>query len=379
MSTEPTTKSSSSPAKLNIRALEEAWRKERRQQEEGHVKEVRSLNGNTRPLRGGDWIASRGTLMTIGVTWINECDNKKYGLTVAPAFVDHGLGVGDSVFAFDSDDESAINPDGTRAHKSIKIGTVVSLDDEETDSVIIEIFPHIIIDPLAVALSRGDDHVYKITLPKPFATSNSDNSSVSTFPCNKQRMVMFGATGRGMIGTSDGGGSKPNNKNDDVTATEVLVEGRGDTVEICDATTNHYVLRQQPQFDCGALYLDEDGIAWCMHTMRNVWTSHGTFLQNIVDRHPIYFGHSEPIDGSVSNASSQMRQQSSNVSLAWEKIVLPLTYGAYPRMKYPDIAKDFFCIRQPALPISRIPMYFSDEENDCDEPGMKDDEKKRDR
>ena len=100
MSTEPSTKSSSL-AKLNIRALEEAWRKERRQQEEDHMKEVR-------PLRGGDWIASRGALMTLGVTWINECDNKKYGLTGSHGFVDHGLGVGDSAFAFDSDDESAI-------------------------------------------------------------------------------------------------------------------------------------------------------------------------------------------------------------------------------------------------------------------------------
>jgi len=56
--------------------------------------------------------------------------------------------------------------DGKKSHKHIKIGTVAAVDREQTDSVIIEIFPSILIDPLAVALSGGDDHVSKIALPK---------------------------------------------------------------------------------------------------------------------------------------------------------------------------------------------------------------------
>lgn len=110
-------------------------------------------------------------------------------MTVGHAFTDHGLPRGSSVFAFDSDQE---NPT-TGKYKSIKIGTVVALD-PATDSAIIEIFLSIKIDPLAVALSGGDDQVLKIKLPKPFA-----NPTAGALPYG-QPLMMFGAARRGMIG-----------------------------------------------------------------------------------------------------------------------------------------------------------------------------------
>jgi hypothetical protein len=152
----------------------------------GGKMKVRSLNGNTRPLRGGDWLSSGPGMMTLGVTW-EEHGGKQYGLTVGHAFAANGLPAGSSVFAFNSDQENPI----TGKYKAIKIGTIVAID-METDSAIIEIFPSIKIDPLAVALSGGDDQVLKIKLPKPFMIRED-------LPYG-QRLMMYGASRRGMIG-----------------------------------------------------------------------------------------------------------------------------------------------------------------------------------
>ena len=125
---------------------------------------VRSLNGNMRALRGGDWVASSYGIVMLAVAWTHGKCNKKYGLTVAHVFTDHCLGVGSSVFAFDSDEAEMTRLDGTTAHKPIRIGTVTSIDMMPTDSAIFEIFDSIKIEPLAVALSSGNEQVCRITL-----------------------------------------------------------------------------------------------------------------------------------------------------------------------------------------------------------------------
>jgi hypothetical protein len=100
------------------------------------------------------------------------------------------------VFAFDSDNKSMTTHDGTRAHKRIKIDIVKAIN-RVTDSAIIEIFPNINIDPLAMALSSGDDQrICKITLLRPFTT---DADASDDLPSG-QRLVMFGAARSGMIG-----------------------------------------------------------------------------------------------------------------------------------------------------------------------------------
>jgi len=140
------------------------------------------MNGNRRALRGGDWVASRFGSVTLAVAWTHGKRNKKYGLAVARAFTDHGLGVGASVFAFDSDEAEMTRLDGTKANKPLKIGTVTTID-MRTDSAIFEIFDFIKIDPLAVALSGGDDQVCRITLPTPGANVLS--------PAIGERLVVF--------------------------------------------------------------------------------------------------------------------------------------------------------------------------------------------
>lgn len=131
----------------------------------GGTVKVRSMNGNTRALRGGDWVSSGFSNATLAVAWTHhgKC-NKKYGLTVARVFTKHALGVGAPVFAFDADEAEMTKPGGTKGHKPIKIGIVTSID-MQSDSAVFEIFDPIKIDPLAVALSGGDDQVCRITPP----------------------------------------------------------------------------------------------------------------------------------------------------------------------------------------------------------------------
>ena len=180
------------PQRLNVSSIVSSWsplevREARDVDGEGKIK-VRSLNGNTSPLRGGDWLSSRKALVTLSVAW-TEHGGKKYGLTVAHPFTDHGFGVGSSVFAFDSDEATFTKPNGQKAHKSIKIGSIVSVD-METDSVVFDIFPHIKIEPQVVTLSPSQ--VRKVDLPNPFENGEP-------FPVGK-KLIMFGAARRGMVG-----------------------------------------------------------------------------------------------------------------------------------------------------------------------------------
>jgi hypothetical protein len=315
--------------------------------------------------------------MTLAVAWTSEHGDKKYGLTVAHAFADHGLTVGDSVFAFDSDDEVV----GKKAHKSIKIGTIVSLN-TLTDSVVFEIFPSIAIDPLAVALSGGDDQVYRITLPIP------ETATADPLPYG-QRLVMFGAAQRVKIGARV---QPTGGRADDISARfatmSYVATAEGDAIN--GETKLSY------GSDCGALYLDANGTPWCMHTTiqgvpidnPRVWMFRGALLQHIVDRHPFDFGHTLPISGCASNSSSNESQSSpaelqdgTTVSIAVEKIINSTTGGLYPRLYFPDeeLEEDCFIEKQPGLPMSRIPMYFSDDDDDDDTtntPGVEEEEKK---
>ena len=366
----------STPVQVNLGDIEASWspldvRKGR--DDGGNEKmKVRSLNGNTRALRGGDWISSsRGILMTLGVAWIeHEHGGKQYGLTVAHEFARHALTIGDSVFAFDSDDEPMTKLNGTRAHKSIKIGTIVSIDVEGTDSTIFEIFPSIMIDPLAVALSGGDDQVRRITLPRPFALP-------TTLP-HGQKLVMYGAARRGMIGVR----VEVTDRLDDLSA--AFAAKSYETTHGGDGIAKGGT-KLSYQGDCGALYLGEDGIAWCMHTtiqgvpMDNpsVWTSRGALLQDIVNRHSFYFGGDPNYLYSSSNGS-----QSSPVNIALEKIIDdPKTGGQYPRIDFSqEDEEDCLFEKQPAVSHERLPIYIPgmDDDNDDNKPDTEEEKKRAD-
>ena len=165
-------------------------RKQRDDTGHGNMK-IRSLNGNTRRLRGGDWITSGPGFCTLSVAW-KEHGGKQYGLTVAHVFTSYNLPRGSSVWAVDSDEPLP----ATGKHRTIKIGSLVSID-FATDSAVFEIFPNIKIDPLAVALSSvcGDDKVVKIKRPSPFTPI----AIPEEVPFGSQ-LIMYGAARRGMIG-----------------------------------------------------------------------------------------------------------------------------------------------------------------------------------
>lgn len=356
------------PTKVNMDAIEAAWspleaRKARDEDGHGGMK-VRSLNDNTRALRGGDWIFTRRSMMTLAVCW-NEHGNQ-YGLTVGHAFFSNNLPVGSSVFAFDSDDATMTKLDGSKAHKRIKIGTVKAID-RATDSAIIEIFPNITIDPLAVALSGGDDQVCKITFPKPSAAgAGAGAGGPDDFPLG-QKLVMFGAARRGMTGLR----VEALGRDDDLsvsfaTQSFVTTDEDGNRIEANGDTRLSFV------GDCGSLYVDENGIPRCMHTQiqgvpqakPTVWTSRGADVKDIVNAHSFYFGYAsnEDVNG----------RQASPVNILLETIFNTEGKGKYPIPYFEDEEEDCYIERGAGLSFSEarkhgIQVYFSDEENDDDE------------
>jgi len=358
----------STPVRMNIGAIEASWspldaRKGRDDEGRKEKMKVRSLNGNTRALRGGDWLSScNHGLMTLGVAW-TEHSGKKYGLTVAHPFAYDGLAVGDSVFAFDSDAPTTMR-DGTTAYKSIRVGTIVSIDKKGTDSVIFEIFPSIHIESHAVALSRGDDQVRIITFPRPGAAAEEVPHG--------GKLVMYGAARRGMIGV------RVPSPDDNFGVMYSSTAGKSyETTGGGDRITNG---RAKLSFggDCGALYLGEEGTAWCMHTTfqgipkenPSVWFSRGALLQHIVNRHAFYFG-GDP------NPISSNGSQSSPVNIALEKIIDPETEDQYPRLDFSQFnIQDSLFEKQRPLSLHRLPLYIPDGDDD-DDADTQEDEKKR--
>ena len=328
------------------------------------IMKLRSLNHSTRKLRGGDWLVSKQSHMTLAVAW-NGHNGKKYGLTVAHSFAEHGRTVGDSVFAFNSDEEEIPTPDGGKAHRVIKVGTVVSID-MATDSIIFEISTDIKIDPLAVALSGGDDQVRKIVLPKPGALSDEP------LPYGK-KLVMFGAARRGMIGC------RVRSYDDqlvDVEKTDISAMFAAQSYDTRSDDCALDINGKTYAGDCGALYLDKDGNPWCMHTSiqgvppenPTVWTSRGVMLRDIVNSvaHRFYFGYTPPISGASSSSSSSHENQASPADIKLTKISGPMM-DQYPRIFFPEDqdAPGRGTIRfQPGLPLHRIPVVFPESDDD---------------
>jgi hypothetical protein len=275
----------STPTKVvDMDAIEQSWSSPLEARKEKHdepaadkMRKIRSLlNHNTRHLRGGDWLVSTRSHMTLAVAWNHEHNGKKYGLTVAHPFANYGRTIGDSVFAFDSDENEVQNLDGEMVHKLVNVGTIVSID-MDTDSIIFEIYSNIKIYPLAVALSAGEDQVRKIVLPKPGVIPEP-------LPYGKQ-LVMFGAARHGMIGCR----VKDVDRLAGSTSTDISAELATQSYE----TNRNGSTKLSYAGNCGALYLDEDGVAWRMHTtiqgvptdIPKVWTSRGAMLQHIVEAH----------------------------------------------------------------------------------------------
>lgn len=362
---------------LNVTEIEASWSPEdvrmQRDDDSGEMK-VRSLLGNTRRLRGGDWISSGPAYMTLGVTWIGH-GTKQYGLTVAHAFTRYHLPPGSSVWAVNSDEP--VPAKGRFA--SIKIGTVRKLD-MATDSAVIEIFPSIKIDPLAVALSGGDDNVVKIELPTPLPTPFA-NPPEHGLPYGEQ-VVMYGAARRGMVGVR----VQRTGDNIDITSTIWSTQSRANA----DVALGQSKLSFAG--DCGALALDSNGRAWSMHTSISgvpknnptTWTSHGADLQSIVNAHAFYFGH-VPETNSLNLSSHSYQSSPGSISNGVEdrelNILLDPSFrpaaGRFPLMEFGDETTAGTLVF-PICPRSRIPMDISDEDEPGSNGGAKDEKKTSD-
>jgi len=360
------------PQKVNIDDAEKSWSPEevRKGRGKDNTIKIRSLHNNTRALRGGDWLVAKESCMTLAVAW-SAHHGKKYGLTVAHGFSHFGRPVGSSIFAFDSDCEEIPTPDGGKVHKLIKIGTVVSMD-MPTDSIVFEIFPHIRIDPLAVALSGDDSQVYKIVLPKPGA------ERPQPLPFGK-KLVMYGAARRGMIGYRVEAIDRPC----DAAATEISTVFATQSYET-DADDDARLTtagKTKLTFggDCGGLYISEDGMAWCMHTSikgvprenPSIWSSHGSMLHDIINskEHRFFFGFIPPIIGGSSSSSSSSsldyQNQSSPANIRMTNIGGATSIENFPRIYFPeDVNDDCTLEYQPCVPIAHFGVVVFPPEDD---------------
>lgn len=346
--------------------IENSWspleqRKARDAGGSGNMK-VRSMRGNTVALHGGDWISSRYGNATLGVAWQDSKTKKKYGLTVGHLWYDHCLGVGASVFAYDTDEPTMTNLDGSKGHKPIKVGTIQAID-VVLDFIIFEIFDHIKIDPLAVALSGGDDQILHIKLPVPGQTKVP--------PAPGQRLVLYGAARRGMVGRRILVDAEEDEIPEDMLSAKFVTKSYVTTPD--GQVETNGALKLSFSGDCGGFYIDEDGTAWSMHTTiqgvprsnPTVWTSRGTLLQDIVNAHPSFFRNT----GSQLDVNSQKgsyRKQSLSPQfdcVALEKIVSLRMEAQSPSLCF-RVANPVGCVTRHDFPQdSRYPsLWFSDEE-----------------
>jgi hypothetical protein len=186
----------SSP-QLNIQQLEEQWSPEdtRLQRTADNGMKVRSLNNNSRKLRGGYFILNgHGNAVTLSLCYV--ADNKNFGLTVAHLadYVDEDGTVirvgqlGDKLFAFDSD-----VPDANNVYAQVEIGTIVSID-RATDSLIFEARNGVHIEPLVLDVSLGQTAtISEAAISVPADPNGSTSTPFTT-------LAGFGAQRRGTVG-----------------------------------------------------------------------------------------------------------------------------------------------------------------------------------
>lgn len=192
---------------------------------------------------------------------------------------------------------------------------------------------------------------------------------------------MFGAARHGMIGRRVQPDTKDVSTEFATRSYETTPEGKVET---------NGVTKLSFSGDCGALYLDQDGNPWSMHTAiqgwpktnPTCWTSRGSTLQDIVDAHPLFSSHSQR-DGAL-NSSLHHRNRSSpagthrrdEFTVALEKIVCLTTEDQNPSLCFPEDPDSFIEYR--ALPMSYLPLAFSNGEFDSTPSNAQDEETKID-
>ncbi|CAB9502321.1 expressed unknown protein [Seminavis robusta] len=131
---------------LDVDALQTEWspKEERIARSQSGGMKVRSLDGNKRRLRGGDFVLNKwDAAATIGFCFKDKTTKKKYGITVAHladhchsqtgAVLQEGR-VGDKLYVFLSDEPD----DTTGEYEKAELGKIVSLE-RSTDSMVFEV------------------------------------------------------------------------------------------------------------------------------------------------------------------------------------------------------------------------------------------------
>lgn len=254
----------------NIDAVAQRWSPEDLRIARAANKQMKASAKNTETeLQGGDYVITRrdGKLQTATLSFCFQIpySTKRYGLTVGHI----AERVGEEIYTFASDLQ-VLNGKFATMH----IGTVVSLS-QETDSLIFEIKRKCTVSCLNIVQTQ--DFTRAIKLPP---------RNISAMPSVGTKFIVFGAKRRGAIGVVTG------------TAIEDdRVVLKGDVRIMSVEPGGNQATGRRPltdPSDCGAVYADEQGTAWCMHHVlgqiqNTTYTSYGVPISTIMDCHPKYF------------------------------------------------------------------------------------------
>jgi hypothetical protein len=278
---------------LNIQQLENEWSPEdtRIQRTAANGMKVRSLDNNSRKLRGGFFLLNRhGNAVTLSFCYV--ADNKNFGLTVAHLadYIDEDGTVirvgqlGDKLFAFDSD-----APNANNVYAQVEIGKIVSID-RDTDSLIFEVRNGILFEPLALDVSRGQAATMSEAAISVPADPNGSTSTLLT------TLAGFGAQRRGTVGRVVGQvGSNE--------ATVVMLEDDLCIQSFVPSGQAHANGRKQltDGGDCGMIFLDVYAKPWGMHHVlyyqgsSREYTSCCVPFHKILESHQNYFPHNDSV------------------------------------------------------------------------------------
>jgi hypothetical protein len=309
---------------LNIQHLEEqCWSPEddTRLQRTPAAKEmkVRSLDNNSRKLRGGTFILN-GHVNAVTLSFCYVADKKNFGLTVARLadYIDQdgtvirvGL-LGDKLFAFDSD-----TPDANHVYAVVEIGTIVSIH-RATDLLILEVRNGIHMEPLVLDVSRGQSATI---LEAAISVPADPNGSTSTL---LTALAGFGAQRRGTVGrvvSQVGSNAKANEQ-------EILQDDL--CIQSFDPSSGQVHANGRKQLtdvgDCGTIFLDVYAKPWGMHHVLYYQGSSREYTSCCVPFHKIlesrqhqdYFPHN---DTSVIRQTSPLIRPSSSTKENGQSIV----------------------------------------------------------
>ena len=273
------------PEKFDIDDVTKKWSPEQLRDDRTNSDKLKVQGrGGNYPLTGGDYICNgRGQALTLSFCFQGPENSphagKNFGLTCGHL----GCKIGEGLYIF-----STNIADSNNKHPIKKVGTIVDLV-HETDSLIVEFYPHLKVELYTIRTSRDTKHTLDL----------SATTRASAAPDAGTELVGFGAQRRGTHG-----------KVSSVWSSEHYHEDLRDHDVGVDSFDKEEKERNGKKEishdgDCGMIYVDGHGVARTMHhaitgNANGFYTSWGVPLRRVMAKHAEYFGITTPVCHDVS-------------------------------------------------------------------------------